>query len=311
MRAVVVENFGGPEALEVRELPVPEPGPGQVRIRVAAAAVNPTDLLLRSGALADYVRHLRPPHVPGMDAAGTIDAVGEGVTFPVGTPVMAFANPFSATGGAQAEFVVVPQGQVAELPASVDLVDAAGLPMNALTADMALRMLDLPEGATIGVTGGAGALGGYAVQLAKHRGLWVIAEAAPSDVELLQELGADEVVPRSASLATQYRSVVPAGVDALIDAAVIGEPMLAAVRTGGQVVKCRPYDLPSERDITVHQVYVIEHPDMAGALRELSGLADKGVLTLRTADRLAPHEAGLAHQRLEDGGVRGRQLIVF
>lgn len=311
MRAVVVEKFGGEEMLDVGSLPVPEPAAGQVRVRVAAAAVNPTDLLLRSGALTGHVSHLRPPYVPGMDAAGIVDAVGEGAGWTPGTPVMAFVNPFSETGGAQAEFVVLPADQVTALPGTVDVVDAAGLPMNGLTADLALRMLQLPDGATLGVTGGAGALGGYTIQLAKHRGLQVIAEAAPADRELLISLGADTVVPRTDDVATQYRAVVSSGLDALVDAAVVGAPALAAVRDGGQLVKCRPYDLPTVRGITVHQVYVISHPDMPGALRELAKLVEQGVLTLRTAARLSPRDAGAAHRRLAAGGVRGRQLIVF
>ncbi|MGH3469952.1 MAG: alcohol dehydrogenase catalytic domain-containing protein [Thermocrispum sp.] len=172
MRAVVVEEFGDVDLIKIGSLPVPRPARCAIRIRVAAAAVNPTDLMLRSGALADYVRHLRPPHVLGMDASGSVDAIGEAasVDWPRGTPVMAFANPFSETGGAQAEFVVVPASQVAALPDSIDPVEAAGLPMNGLTADLALRLVDLPAGATLGVTGGAGALGGYAIQLASTAG---------------------------------------------------------------------------------------------------------------------------------------------
>ncbi|SOD86993.1 NADP-dependent oxidoreductase [Streptomyces sp. Ag109_G2-15] len=314
MRAVGIEQFGGPDVLKVVDRPLPVPGPGQVRIRVTAAAVNPTDLLLRSGQLAAAMAGQEPPHTPGMDASGVVDAVGDGVDLGVGEPVMAFVNPFHAGGGAQAEYVVVPRDQVVAAPRGLDLRDVAGLPMNGLTANLALSLLDLPEAATLAVTGAAGALGGYVVQLAKHRGLRVVADAAVRDRDLVHGLGADLVVPRpaaTADLAAAYRAAVPEGADAIVDAAVIGADALGVVKDGGRFVKCRPYELASERGITIHGVLVLAHPAKRPALEELAALAEKGVLTLRTADVLAPERAPEAHRRLEAGGVRGRLILAF
>lgn len=314
MRAIGIEQFGEPEVLKVVERPLPDPGPEHVRIRVAGAAVNPTDLLLREGKLAAVVAEFEPPYIPGMDASGVVDAVGEGVDLEVGTPVMAFVNPFRAAGGAQAEYIVVPVDQVVAAPRGLDLRDVAGLPMNGLTAHLALSLLDLPAGATLAVTGAAGALGGYAVQLASHRGLRVVADASERDAELVRSLGADLVVPRAAEaagLVDSYRNAVPEGVDGLLDAAIIGAPALGVVRNGGQLAKCRPYELASERGITVHQVHVPSHPAKRTVLRELAELAEAGVLTLRTADLFPPEKAAEAHARLEAGGVRGRLIIAF
>ncbi|MFI6930375.1 NADP-dependent oxidoreductase [Streptomyces sp. NPDC050287] len=315
MRAIGIPSFGPPDVLAVVERPVPEPAAGQVRVKVAAAAVNPTDLMLRSGELAAYMSDFTPPYTPGMDVSGHIDALGPDTTgFAAGDRVVGFVNPFTELGGAQAEYVCVPADQLVPLPDAAPLVEAAGLPMNALTAHQALALMDLAPGATLAVTGAAGALGGYAVQLAVQRGLRVVADARDEDRDLVTALGADTVVSRHADpqgTVAAYRTVLPHGADGVVDAAVLGHAALEIVADGGHLVRCRPYDLPAPRGIVLHQTFVIAHPDKAGALRELVGLAATGALTLRTADRFAPADAAEAHRRLEKGGVRGRQLIVF
>lgn len=311
MRAVGILDFGGPAAVEVVDRAIPDPGPGEIRVKVAAAAVNPTDLMLRSGLLTAYVEEFEPPYTPGMDVSGVVDATGAGTLFALGDRVAAFVNPFRPQGGAQAEYVVVSVEDTALVPERIGLLEAASLPMNGLTAHQALLRLGLPAGSTLAVTGGAGALGGFVIQLAAHRGLRVVAEAAPRDELLLKRLGADIVIPRGGDLAVRYRQAVPGGVDALVDAAVIGVPVLGAIRDGGQIVTCRPVDLPVDRGVVRHSVNVIEYPRKGRTLTELMALAGEGVLTPRVASVLRPEEAALAHRRLEEGGVRGRQLISF
>jgi NADPH2:quinone reductase len=317
MRAIGIPSYGPPDVLTVVERPVPEPGPGQVRVQVAAAAVNPTDVMLRAGELAPYMTEFSPPYIPGMDLSGRIDALGPDTAstgFARGDRVVAFVNPFTEAGGAQAEFVCVPVDQVAPLPDGPDLVEAAALPMNALTAHQAFALMDLAPGATVAVTGAAGALGGYAVQLARHQGLRVVADAYDEDRELVRGLGADVVVPRHPdpyATAAAYRAALPGGADGVIDAAVLGHAALDLAADGGHLVRCRPYDLPETRGITSHRVFVVAHPDKGGALRDLVALVASGALTPRVADRLTPEGAAEAHRRLEKGGVRGRQLIVF
>lgn len=325
MRAVGILEYGGPDVLEVIDRGIPDPGPGELRVRVAAAAVNPTDLMLRSGELAAYMAAFEPPYIPGMDVSGTVDAAGAGTLFALGDRVMAFVNPFRPLGGAQAEYVVVSAADTVLVPPGMDLVRAAGLPMNALTAHQALALLGLRSGATLAVTGGAGALGGFVIQLAAHRGLRVVAEAAAEDEPLLKQLGAEIIVARheepadaphatataAASLAERYRRAVPEGVDALVDAAVVGEPVLGAVRDGGAVVTCRPGELAVPRGIVRHELNVMAYPDKAAALTELAALACEGLLSLRTDSLLTPTAVPDAHRRLAAGGVRGRQLVVF
>ena len=145
MRAVTFSRFGGPEVLEVSELPEPLPGPGEVRIRVAAATVNPTDISFRVGRQQTTAQLTQmgvlPPYIPGMELAGVVDAVGTGTDWHPGDRVMAIVNPRRPGGGAQAELVVVPAASVARVPEGTSLEAAATLPMNGLTVRLALDRL--------------------------------------------------------------------------------------------------------------------------------------------------------------------------
>ncbi|MEU6556337.1 NADP-dependent oxidoreductase [Streptomyces sp. NPDC046915] len=307
MRAIAIPRFGDPDVLTVIDRPVPEPGPGEIRVKVTAAAVNPIDLGLRAGLLAAALEKVPAPYIPGMDASGTVDATGPGTRLTPGDRVIACVNPLRPGGGAQAEYIVVPESEATVLPPELDPVDAAGLPMNALTAHQALTLLDLPAGATIAVSGATGALGGYAVQLAAHRGLRIIAGAAEADHDLLRTLGAMPV----GRAAEDYLEAAPEGVDALIDAAAVGAPLLPVLKPESDYVQCRhdPVELPP--GTIHHRLNVFAHTDKAETLTELAALAAKGILTPRTAARLTPDRAAEAHRRLEAGGLRGRQLIVF
>lgn len=313
MRAVTFSQFGGPEVLEVKDLPVPEPGPGEVRIRVAAATVNPTDLGFRAGRQAAQLAEqgVHPPYVPGMELAGTVDAVGEGVSWRPGERVMAIVNPRRPGGGAQAEFVVVPAASVARVPAGASLEEAATLPMNGLTVRLALDRLALQPGQTLAVTGAAGAVGGYAVQLGALEGLRVIAVASPKDEELVKKLGAAAFVPRGDGAITGIRDVSSGGVDGMIDAAVLDGAVLPAIRDGGRLATVRGWSGPSERGITIEPVRVLEYVHNQAALDKLGRLVEAGKLTLRVAETFPPERAADAHRTLEAGGVRGRLVIVF
>src|SRR4030095_3568472 len=145
MRAVTFSRLGGPEVLEVSELPEPTPGGGEVRIRVAAATVNPTDISFRSGRqfTVDQLAEMgvRPPFIPGMELAGVVDAVGEGATFRLGERVMAIVNPRRPGGGAQAELVVVPAASVARVPEGTSPEDGGTPPSDGLTVQIALDRL--------------------------------------------------------------------------------------------------------------------------------------------------------------------------
>lgn len=304
---------GGPEALQVVEIPDPEPGPGEVMVRVHAATVNPTDTYVRNGA---YQRRFadRPfPWIPGMDAAGVLEAVGPGTTPPpgvaIGDHVMAIVSPTGPRGGAYAERIVVPAMSVAPVPAGTTDAAASTLPMNGLTAVLTLDLFDLPAGATIAVTGAAGAYGAYVVELAKVAGLRVVADAAPADEELVRRLGADIVVRRGDDVAARIREVVPEGVDALADGAVQNALVLPAVRDGGAVGAVRRFEGETERGITIHQVVVGTYVTEQAKLDRLRRLAEEGRVTLRVARTFPAEQAAEAHRLLEAGGTRGRLVI--
>ena len=196
MRAVGFIEFGDPSVLGIVTVPKPSPGPGQVLVRVEAATVNPTDLGFRHGGRA-LLPGMEPPFIPGMDLAGVIDAVGPEVAqWQPGNRVMAAVSPWVAGGGAQAEYRVVTEDQLAPVPDSWSLTEAATLPMNGMTVRTALDMLALPAGATLAVTGSAGIVGQYAIQLGTNDGLEVIGDALPADEALVGGFGARHVVPR-------------------------------------------------------------------------------------------------------------------
>ena len=311
MRAVVVRNYGGPQALEVADVPAPEPGRGQVRIRVEAAAVNPVDAATRQGlmnvARPGVIRERDQVGI-GWDVAGTVDAVGPGTTSPgAGERVIGLRDRLDQPLGTYAEQVVLDAADVAPAPAGVDSAAASTLPLNGLTAVQALDLLDLAAGQTILVTGAAGGLGGFGVELAAMRGLRVIAAAGDDDEKLARHLGAAAFVPRSADLAAAVRDLVPGGVDAAFDAAVLGYPALDAVRAGGSFAAFIGSGPVPVRGIRVVPVNI--RADGA-ALTGLSALAAAGKLTLRVAGTYPLGEAARAHERLEAGALRGRLVLI-
>ena len=313
MRAIGVRTFGGPEKLEVLDLPEPHAGPGQVRIRVHAATVNPTDTGMVSGRYGERMKG-DGPWVPGAEAAGVVSEVGEGVDrLSVGDRVLAVVVPYSPTGGAYADELVVPAAQAVLVPEGIELVAAATLPMNGLTAWLVLESLSsaVPDGGAIAVTGAAGAFGGYVVQLAKTRGLTVVADAKDSDRALVTALGADAVVDRGDDVADRILAAYDGGVDGLADGAVLGEKIVPAVRDRGVIATIRGWSGVVDRGIRVVPTLVYDDAERTDALQQLASHAADGDLTLRVADVLPAAEAAEAQRRLAAGGVRGRLVLDF
>jgi NADPH2:quinone reductase len=312
MRAAAFHQFGGPEVVRVTELPTPSIGSGQVLVRVVAATVNPTDTLMRAGKQAALMGGLEPPFVAGMEFAGFVHAVAPDVSAPVvGEPVMGLVNPRRPERGAHAEYVVAAAGSVAALPASADLVEAATVPMNGLTALMVIEALDLPRGASVLITGAAGAVGGYVIQLAKGAGLTVVADAKPQNVDLVRGLGADEVVLRGDAMDAALRRRWPQGVDGLVDGALLGGRAAALLRDGGVAVTLRRANPIVDPRLTVRHVSVTDRVDDSAALQRLAQLLRDGALTPRVAARLPLAEAAQAYRLVEQGGLSGRVVLTF
>jgi NADPH2:quinone reductase len=331
MRAVVVRTYGGPQALEIEELPLPVPGPGQIRIRVRAAAVNPVDAFVRSGIAAQAgMLPDRDGVGIGWDVAGEVDAVGladlaaggaaggaavgpadvaaGGAAFAVGDRVIGLSDRLDVPTAGYADYLVLDAGSVAAAPRDVSFEAASTLPLNGLTAAQALAGLGLRAGQTLLVTGAAGAVGGYAVELAVAAGLRVVAVASERDRELVLGFGAELFVPREAELGAAVRALVPGGVDGVLDAATIGVRAHDALRGGGSFASVTgPATPPALRGTRVHTVFVRAD---GRQLAELVALAEAGTLTLRVAETFPLEKAASAHQRFAEGAVRGRLVLV-
>ncbi len=316
MKAVTFSTYGTPDVLEIRELPIPEPGAGEVRVRVHSAAVNPTDAAFRAGAYAPLVDQLTdvvPPFVPGMDASGFIDAIGPGVDdrLSVGEKVVAFVRPVSPQGGAYAEYVVLPETSVVQAPRGLDLAASSTFLMNAMTASAALEELALKPQDWLVVTGAPGMLGGYLIQLAKHQGLRVIADAAPKDVEIVSGFGADKIVPRGDDFSAAVRASLPDGALGLADAGITNEMAVPAVADDGVMIAFQGWQGPVDRGIRLFQLFIAAWGDDTARMQSLVADVESGVLDIRLLESLTPEQASQAHRSMHAGGIRGRNVLTF
>ncbi|MEX3757342.1 NADP-dependent oxidoreductase [Mycobacteroides abscessus] len=315
MRAVGFSEFGGPEVMKVLSLPEPIPGPGEVRIRVTAADINPSDALARSGRLVETGPKRFPlsqSYVVGWNVAGVIDSVGSinGSNLRVGDSVIALVLP-RLTAGAQAEYVVAPVDQVVLAPQNMSLVEASTLLLNAYSAWLALDRLSLSKGDSVLVTGGAGAVGSYVIELAKSYGLVVIADAAPKDRDLVADSGADVVLPRGDGLLQAVLDQV-GQVGGTVDTALVGASLSTAVRDGGTIFTLQPPPEPETARVKYEFEDIYFHvPNSGRILQRLRDLAEQGVLTPRVADVYLPQQIVEAHERLSQGNLRGRLVLAF
>lgn len=307
MRAVTITSFGGPDVLKVADLPVPEPAAGHVRVRVRAAAVHPLDVVARSGVLGPMLP-AGPQYTLGADVVGTVNAVASDVPgFFVGQTVVGMSNWPDTKTGTQADYVVLPADVLAPAPAGTAPTEAATLPLNALTARQGLDLLGLTAGQKLAVTGAAGGVGGFALELAARRGLDVVGVAGPQDEGFVTSRGAG-FVARAEDIGAAVRTVVPEGVDGLLDAAAIGAPALAAVRDNGAYTGVTPpFPPPGVRGI---RTTVVLARGIGSQLAELVTMVEKRELTLRTPRTFPLGNVAEAHTVLAKGGTRGGLVLI-
>jgi NADPH2:quinone reductase len=300
---------GGSEVIAIVDREIRAPGEGEIRIAVEAAAASPTDILLRDPGYEGLIY----PVTPGMDAAGVVESVGPGVSrLKAGDRVMAAVTPRRPEGGAQARYIVAPAASAVELPDGSSFAEAATLPMNGLTALLALELAGLETGQFLAVSGGAGLLACYAIALAKHQGLKVIADAKTSDFDLVRGYGADIVIDRALDFAEAVRRELPDGAGALLDTALLGDMAFGALRDGGVYLPVRGWPGKSgDRGIEVRPVFVNEVLERTEWLERLRDLAADGLIKLRVAGEYPQEQTGEAQRVLSAGGVRGRPVITF
>ena len=441
MKAIGIMRYGGPEVLEVIDVEEVNVGFEEIRIKNFASAVNPTDIVSRSGMIAKF-RKDDPvfPSVPGMDVAGIVDQIGEAVTadIKIGDRVMGMVIPdgnygayreqlilnqsavvlapknssheeastlpmnsltarlsldllnlksgqvIAVTGGpgayggyviqlakadgliviadssdsdesllkdlgadiiisreksfvdqigddvksdiaigdrvmgmvipdgdygAYREQLVLNQDAVVLAPKNTSHEEACTLPMNSLTARLSLDLLNLSPGQVIAVTGGPGAYGGYAIQLAKADGLNVLADSNQSDKTLLKELGVDIIISRQKNFVDQVRDYFPDGVDGIADGALLNEKAIDAVRDGGSFTSIRGFKGSPQRNINFSTTWVTAYNCDKKILDKIRQQVNAGLITPRVADVVDPENAAEAHKRLEEGGTRGRMVI--
>ncbi|KQC39948.1 NADP-dependent oxidoreductase [Frankia sp. ACN1ag] len=310
MRALMIPAYGETSPLPLTELATPEPGPGEVRVRVEAAGVNPVDPFIRAGGFAALSTQQPPQVIAGWELAGVVDALGAGVTgWPVGTAVVALIDWVGARSGAHAEQVVLPADLLAARPPAMAPALAATVPLNALTAHQAVTELHRGAGATVLVTGAAGAVGAFAVQFAAGTGARVVAIAGPEDEQAVRRLGAEIFVARTDEPAAAVRAVLPDGVDGVVDAALLGESIIDLVRPGGAFVGLTPPSTPAPRaGVATHALNV--HGDGRTLATIMDAIA-RGEIALREVETYPAAEGAAAYARLTKGGRRTGISLAF
>jgi NADPH:quinone reductase-like Zn-dependent oxidoreductase len=283
---------------------------GEVVVQVAAATVNPTDLMMLAGQQAALMKELSPPYIAGMEFAGRVHQLGTDVgDLKVGQMVMGIVNPRRPEGGAHAQFLRVPAASLAPVPQALDSALAATIPMNGLTAWMCLEALALRAGAVVLVTGAAGAVGGYVVQLARHAGLHVVADAKEADRPLVLSLGAHDVVPRGEGMVDAVRALHPGGVDGAVDGALLGDAAAALVRNGGPMALLRSSQTVTDDRLRYSRIGVLQQATNTDALHWLAALVHDGTLVPRLSARLPLARAAEAYTLVQQGGLRGRVVL--
>lgn len=297
MKAARFRAFGGPEVLEIADLPDPRPGPGQVRVRVRAAGVNASDWKKRAGLMDPDL-----PQTLGHEAAGVVDELGEGVTdAAVGDRVFGF----TAEPRAQAELAVL--AHYAPIPPSLGFAEAATLPAAVETATRALDQLGFGSGETLLVNGASGSVGAAAVQLAVVRGARVIGTASPANHDYLRSLGA-EPVAYGEGMAGRVRALAPGGVDAALDVAGSGVLLELIGLAGGPEHVVTIADFAGAKEYGV----VFSRGDTGRALHaldEIGGLVEAGRFTPPPVLEFPLAEIAEAHRVGEKGG-RGKIVLV-
>ncbi len=307
MKAVRLHKFGGPEELVYEDAPKPEPKDGQVLIKVAAAGINPIDWKVGEGIMEQMAKHTLPL-IPGGDVAGTVEALGTGVTaFAVGEAVFAMGD--SRGDGAYAEYVALPADTLCPKPSSVDFTAAASIPLAGTTAWQALtEQANLQSGQTILIHGAGGAVGAFAVQFAKVKGAKVIATATGGDIAYVRGLGADVVVDYK----TEKFEDAAHEVDAVLD-------------TIGGDTQARSWATLHDGGILVTTVGAVNEPSDASArgvqgkpfgahpegtvLAEIARLVDAGKVKTRVGATFPLSEAKQAQEQAKSGHTQGKVVL--
>lgn len=326
MKAMVIREFGGPEVFELAELPRPEIEPGHVLVHIAATSVNTVDTMIREMG-KDLPISPQPPAVLGMDFAGTVEGVGEGVTgFATGDEVYGCAGGLLELQGTLAEYMLADARLIAHKPKNLSMCEAAALPLVGITAYEGLTRAGIDKGQRVLVHGGAGGVGHVALQLARHFGADVYATgSSDKQLALIEKLGATGINYRQETIADYVGAHTGgAGFDLVFDS-VGGENIansFEAARLNGQVattVSLVKMDLSVAhfKGLSLHvvfmlipMIYNLGREQHGHILSELAAIAEAGNLhPVLDEPRFTLAEAGEAHARLSSGQAMGKVVV--
>jgi len=312
MRAIAVNEWGGPDRMELVDVEPPPVAPDGVLVRVRAAGVNPVDTKVREGKLAGAF----PSHFPtilGWDAAGVVEKVGPAVTwFKPGDAVYGYCRRHHLQYGTYAEYTTVPEGFLAHMPPELSFEEAAALPLCALTAHQSLEALGLRGGETVFVGGGAGGVGHVAVQLGLARGARVVATASPDNHDFLRALGAEPLDYGNGDVRERVCTLLnDTGADAAFDlfGAEAREQAFSVLRRGGRLVSIA--SPPPERREHQEVHYVFVRPSGYDLGEHITPLIAEGRLRPHVAETYPLERAAEAHERIESGHVRGKLVLTI
>lgn len=308
MRALQITEYGDNSVLSVTDVSLAAPTGDQVLIDVGAAALNPLDATLRAG----YAQALMPLHFPatlGGDVAGVVAAVGPDVTgFAVGDRVYGNAYTLLGGSGAFAERALVPSGNLARIPGDLSFTDAASMPVAGTTAVEAIdHSLKLRPGQKVFISGGSGAVGSAAVQLAKHRGAHVATTASGDGLDLVRELGADAVFDYTTTDFAEHLRDVDAVLDAVGGASL--EKSYGILKRGGTLVTVIG-EIDQAKADSLGLTVIRQGAQSDGVLAELTGYLADGAIAPRVGRTFPLEEAAAAFAAIESRSVRGKIIIV-
>jgi NADPH:quinone reductase-like Zn-dependent oxidoreductase len=306
MKAVVMHAYGGPEVLKLEDVPRPEPKDDEILIRVVAASINPVDVAIRKGYLAELIG--KPfPLIPGMDASGVVEKAGGKIKkFKHGDPVYAF---FTLKGeGGYAEFVLAKENEIALKPKTASYEQAAAVPAAASTAwQVLVDTANLSAGQTVLIHGGSGGVGHFAIQIAKARGAKVIATASTAHLDFLKQLGADQTIDYTK---TKFEDVVR-DVDVVLD--MVGEDTLTrsygVVKKGGIIVSIADEPDPKALEAKGIRGVAFRSEPRASVLEELSRLIDAKKIRPVVSEVFPLSDVAKAHDQIATRHTQGKIVL--
>ncbi|OAV56129.1 oxidoreductase [Rhizobium sp. WYCCWR10014] len=298
MKAALLKSYGDVDQFEIGDIPTPMPGPGEIRIKIEASAVNPFDLILRQGFMAKFIP-LPLPAVLGGDAAGTISALGDGVTgFAVGDRVVA---DFAANGkGAHAEYGVLPATSVAKLPAGLSFEEGASLVKAGLTGRQTVEALGVKAGDRVLVSGGLGTVGRSAIQYLKQIGAQPVAGVRPERLSEGQALAGE-------ALDITLPAASPDFAYAISTAGPVAGNLIGHISDGGTVASIVPVPEGANAAdrVTIHELF---HRTDAATLDAVLDAAVRGLLVIPISHTFTLDEIGAA-QNAVAAGAPGKVVL--